>query len=175
MILMDYPSVFLSILLVCALPAAMAAALIAFYRVAEHKNPERWDTSTGPQWWAVLLLALLSGVIWMIAWYSWGGGAARNSYPLWQVLGSVACVVAGTVGLGFWARWRLSGPLSAAVGTMIGVCLAFGFGEVAQDSTGQSAAGLLLLAAGGGLGLFLVSLAVTALRVHGVPAPSSTE
>lgn len=145
------------------LPPLMGALLLRGYRRAENRQPQHWDSGSGLGWSALFALGLLSGVVWMIAWYSWGGGTG-NQYPHWQVACSMLCVAASVVGLGCWARWRLSGPLAAAMGTVLGVCLPFGIHGATHDDTGLWLTGLMFLEAGASVGLLLVSTAVAAVH-----------
>ncbi|MDK8451500.1 hypothetical protein [Corynebacterium mastitidis] len=145
-----------------------AGIALSAYRRREVREPRVWDGGRGPGWAMTMLLALLAGVAWMAVWYSWGGGPGHNQYPHWQVLCSVICVVASTAALGWWARWRLSGPLAAAVGSGLGVCLVFAGYGAATDSTGLWGVGLLFLIVGAVIGLLPISMAVTRLRGRGL-------
>ncbi|WPF66715.1 MULTISPECIES: hypothetical protein [unclassified Corynebacterium] len=153
----------LGVILILGLPPLVGALILRSYRRAERQQPEKWDSGAGAGWPVLFGLGLLGGVGWMIAWYSWGGGPG-NQYPHWQVAASVICVVASVVGLGCWARWRISGPLVAAMGTVLGVCLPFGIHGAMHDDTGLWLAGLMFLEIGASVGLLLVSTAVTVGR-----------
>lgn len=83
--------------------------------------------------------------------------------------------VAVAAGLGWWARWRLSGPLAAAMGSVAGACAVFAAVGAREDDTGLWAAGMLLLMWCAGVGLLLVASVVSGIHAYGVRGESSQE
>ncbi len=164
--------VFVGVLIYWGTPVVTAAALLYAYRRREASAPVRWDSGRGPGWGVTMLLSLLAGVAWMVVWYSWGGGPGHNQYPHWQVACSAVCIAASTAGLGWWARWRLSGPLAAVLGSVAGVCAVFAAVGAREDDTGLWAAGMLLLMWCAGVGLFLVASVISGIHAYGTQGRS---
>ncbi|KQB84036.1 hypothetical protein Cocul_00832 [Corynebacterium oculi] len=161
---MEIIAAVLGAVLILGAPPLVGVLVLRAYRKAERREPKRWDSGAGPGAPVLFGLGLVSGVAWIALWYSWGGGPMRNQYPHWQVVASAICVVAGAVALGCWARWLLSGPLVAAMGTALGLCVGFAFLWAPQDDTGLWLAGLMFVEAGASVGLLVVSAAVTVGR-----------
>ncbi|MFT3899946.1 MAG: hypothetical protein QM728_06850 [Gordonia sp. (in: high G+C Gram-positive bacteria)] len=163
------PDVLWATMYIAAVPVALVA--LSAYGVHRMEKSSPTGRSRGLSTAAVFGVGLLGGAAVWFAWLSWGDyytgadGLAHGPYRPWQVLacGATAVVVSGAVG--WFARWRMSGPLVGAIGFLLGFATCWAF-DAADDTTGLWGVGYLFLIVGGGLGLLTVAVAVIGARAR---------
>ncbi|GED97821.1 hypothetical protein [Gordonia crocea] len=151
------------------IPALVAAGVVYWLRSVERSSPAV-APERGLGTWTAAAVSVLAGVALWFAWLTWGGyytdasGQTQGPYRPWQVVACALSVGAVTGILGWFTRWRLSGPLVAAIGVVLGFSTVWAVDAGTHDSTGLWGVGYLFLLVGGGIALGLVAVVVVAIR-----------
>ena len=126
----------------------------------------------------LVALALLAAAAWA-AWLGWDteyyevDGVAHGPYRGWQVIGCGLCVAAGAVVAQWWLR-RPTFVVAPAVAATVGVAVPWTVQAAATDDTGLFVVGLVMLLAGGTVGLsLLLSITGAVLRRRTTPRATS--
>ncbi|GAB11135.1 hypothetical protein GOARA_064_01370 [Gordonia araii NBRC 100433] len=152
-------------------PFAVIAAVAYGLRGME-RNPAAADVTAarGLGTWMALAASVVLGVALWFAWLSWGGyytdasGAVNGPYRPWQVIACALSVGAICAALGWFTRWRISGPLVVALGMIVGFATTWGVDAARHDGSGLWGVGYLLLAVGGSIALCTVATVVIGVR-----------
>lgn len=165
---MDFERVYISLVMV-GVPMAVVIGVLALIHMFTRKNPGK-----GLNLPLTFLAASVAGFASWWAWLSWPDyytnhlGQAQGPYKPWHVIICGLTVVVAVITIGWWSRWRGTGPFMAAYAAVTGFAFAWCY-EASQDETGLFAFGLLLLLLGTLVGLSIVASIVAAIRAASHP------
>lgn len=160
---MDVERVYISVVMV-GVPMAVVMGILVLIHMFNRKNPGK-----GLNLPLTFLVSLVAGFASWWAWLSWPEyylndlGQAQGPYKPWHVIVCGLTVVVAVIAIGWWSRWRGTGPFMAAYGAITGFSFAWCY-EASQDETGLFAFGFLLLLIGTLVGLSIVASIVAALK-----------